>query len=264
MPLLRPLLGGSAAASTSSAPPPATVATTTSNPEPRLFCFAAMMPHGDELTLMRMLLERGESIFACDAYQVYSSEEVELSPGPPVRIAAQSVGSMHCEYGGPYHLALNTEIFVRIWNKVFADGRYRSNEWTAKVDPDAVFLPERLRENVKHSDPAASVYLNNCDQGLHGPIEVLARGGMETFRGGMSKCVQELQNERGESGEDVFLRHCLGLLHVDRVDDFKLLDETVCFYGDPVHRGCGSGKVSFHPFKHPEEYFKCLREAHGR
>jgi hypothetical protein len=210
---------------------------------------------------MRELLKGGQGIFKCDSYTVFSSDDVELSPGPPSRIGTENIGSVHCEYGGEFNLALNSDIFVRVWKKVFRDRVYDEHGWTVKVDPDAVFFPDRLLWQVRNSNSSDSIYLNNCDQGLHGPIEVISRGGMRTFEAGIDKCVDDLQHEFTWAGEDVFLRHCLGMLEVNRVDNWAILDEAVCFYGDPVGKGCYSGKVAFHPFKELDSYMNCVQQA---
>jgi len=237
-----------------------TITTTITIDPTSLYCFALMMPHGYEVSLMTKLLQQSAGIFACDRHSVFSSKVFELGSGHK-RVKTVNIGSVQCSYGGPYYLALNTEIFYRVWKKVFEDGIWRLSAWSVKVDPDAVFLAPRLREHVKHSEPDADVYLNNCDQGLHGPVEVIARGGMRRFDKGLARCRKELEEEWTWTGEDVFLRHCLGLLKVNRVDDFGLLSETHCFYENPPEDGCVSGKVSFHPFKDPESYFRCLRQA---
>jgi len=226
-----------------------------------LFCFALMMPSGDEVSLMRELLRKSQGIFLCDSYSVFSSEDVELSAGPPARVGTEIIGSVKCEYGGEFNLALNSEVFVRVWKKVFSDKLYVHHGWTVKLDPDAVFFPDRLLWQVKDSNSSDSCYLNNCDQGLHGPIEVISLGGMRVFADGIDTCVDELQHEFSLAGEDVFLRHCLGALKVNRVDNWAILDEEVCFYGDPVGRGCYSGKVAFHPFKDADSYFHCVDQA---
>jgi len=227
----------------------------------KLFCWALMMPHGYEVSLMRTLLGRSAGIFGCNAYDVFSSGDIELSPGPPLRIGTTDIGSVKCNYGGKWHLALNSPVFIKVWKKVFEMRTYLQADWTVKVDPDAVFIPERLREQMLYSDPDACVYFNNCDQGLHGPIEVLARGGMRKFGAGIRKCEKKLEHEFWEFGEDVFLRHCLGILKVYRVDNFRLLSEDRCMWEDPARTGCYSGKVAFHPFKSPEKYFVCLKQA---
>eukprot|EP00419_Tripos_fusus_P042398 CAMPEP_0172791352 /NCGR_PEP_ID=MMETSP1074-20121228/208427_1 /TAXON_ID=2916 /ORGANISM="Ceratium fusus, Strain PA161109" /LENGTH=617 /DNA_ID=CAMNT_0013628409 /DNA_START=48 /DNA_END=1901 /DNA_ORIENTATION=+ len=238
-----------------------TVSTMTSTNPHSLFCWALMMPHGYEVSLVRTLLNHGAGIFTCEDWTVFSDGHVELSPGPPVRIVTEDIGSVKCDYGGPWHLALNSKVFIKVWKKVFQGKRYLKAGWTVKVDPDCVFLPNRLRKMMVMSDPDANVYFNNCDQGLHGPIEILARGGMEVFKSGIDECVEHLSHEFDQYGEDVFLRHCLGQLNVSRVDNFHLLSEDRCMWENPVKTGCVSGKVAFHPFKKPDTYFKCLEQA---
>lgn len=249
---------------TTSRPTTVTTVSTVSSRSHSLFCWALMMPHGYEVSLVRTLLNHGAGIFTCEDWTVFSEGHVELSPGPPARIITEDVGSVKCDFGGPWHLAMNSKVFIKVWRKVFADKRYLKAGWTVKVDPDAVFLPARLRAMLVKSDPDANVYFNNCDQGLHGPIEILARGGMEVFRKGIDKCVKHLSHEFDQAGEDVFLRHCLGLLNVSRVDNFHLLSEDRCMWENPVKQGCVSGKVAFHPFKKPETYFHCLQQAKAK
>merc|ERR1712050_792410 len=55
-------------------------------------------------------------------------------------------GNLSVKYGGKWNTALNTDIFIGVWNAVSLLGRYQYHDWTVKVDPDAVFFPERLRE----------------------------------------------------------------------------------------------------------------------
>jgi len=120
-----------------------------------------------------------------------------------------------------------------------------------------------LRQEVRKYNGHEVSYLNNCDQGLHGPLEVISLGGMKAFRDGINTCTSDpkLTEEKSSGGEDVFLRHCMTLLNIAKVDNFGLLSEQACFWEDPVKNGCTSGKVSFHPFKKPELYFKCLDQA---
>jgi len=241
-----------------------TGATTTSavaGPNKTLYCWSLMMPWGDELALMKTLLSKPVGIFTCDQYSVFTDGDVTLSPGPPVRIGTTDVGSVHCNYGGRWHLALNSEVFIKVWKKIFDEQKFAKHDWTVKVDPDAVLIPERLKMQVADADGKASVYLNNCDQGLHGPIEVISQGGMKEFHAGIEHCKDKLEHEFWEWGEDVFLRHCLGLLKVNRVDNFKLLSEDRCMYENPPRDGCYSGKVAFHPFKTSDVYLKCLDQA---
>jgi hypothetical protein len=240
---------------------PTTITTSSTRDKTTLYCWALMLSTGYERDLMRSIASKGASIFACEAYQVFSDGEFELCSDP--KVEAKDVGDLHLTYGGPYNNALNSEIFDRTWRHVRDLGTWEDYSWTVKVDPDAVFLPMRLKQHLVKSDPMAKVYLNNCDQGLHGPIEVISLGGLQVFLPGLDDCKDALQKEWEWAGEDVWARHCWGMLKIDRVDDFKLLSEQVCFYEDPVHMGCVSGKVAFHPFKDEEAYFKCLEDTKG-
>jgi len=230
----------------------------------RLYCWALTQPKGEEIALVKILLRKGLSIFKCDEYEVFSDGDNTLSPGPPVRVGTTDVGNVHCDYGGVWHLALNSKVFIKVWDKIFEEKKYECCDWTVKVDPDAVFLPNRLRTMVTSKGAEASVYLNNCDQGLHGPIEIISRGGMKVFDAGVGECKDKLSYEFWQWGEDVFLRHCLGLLKVNRVDNFKLLSEDRCMYENPAKEGCYSGKVAFHPFKDPNNYMQCLEQASSK
>jgi len=246
-------------------PPPAEGASVTKvediGPRPSLFCFSLMLPWGNEVSLIRSQLEKGAGIFKCNKWAVFSNASVELTPGPPVALRAEVIpGSLKCGFGGEYNTALNSEIFFRVWQKVIADGIYLMYDWTAKLDPDAVFLPSRLRQHVSQRNPQDSIYLNNCDVGIHGPIEVIAHGGMKIFGQGLQRCRDTLEHEWMTYGEDVWLMKCLQELRVNRQDDYMLLREKACRpYEYPIP--CTSGAVSFHPLKSPQEYFGCLEQA---
>jgi len=228
---------------------------------PSLYCFSLMLPWGNELSLVRTQLEKGVGIFSCDDWSVVSNESVLLSPGPPAVIRTDVMpGTLKCKFGGEYNTALNSEIFFRVWSKVRAIGRYQRHDWTIKMDPDAVLLPGRMRQHVASKNPSASLYLNNCFEGLHGPIEVVSNGGMEVFANGMDHCAQSLKNEWMSYGEDVWLRRCFGLLAVARVDDYDVLREKACKpFKDPIP--CTYDAVAFHPLKTPSSYFACLSQA---
>jgi len=228
---------------------------------PSLYCFSLMMPFGYEVSLIRTQLAKGASIFSCNAWDVISNESVVLSPGPPSIIRTEVMpGNMVCKFGGPYDTALNSEIFWRVWVKVFELKRFVEYDWSVKMDPDAVWLPNRLLMHVVDREPASLVYLNNCDEGLHGPIEVISKGGMKAFDLGKQHCHDLLIKEWMTYGEDVWVRRCMGLLSVARIDDYMLLREKACKpFKDPMP--CDTQAVAFHPLKSPARYFACLDQA---
>mmetsp|Transcript_53381 Transcript_53381/g.103274 ORF Transcript_53381/g.103274 Transcript_53381/m.103274 type:complete len:623 (-) Transcript_53381:729-2597(-) len=226
----------------------------------KVYCFSLMLPHGDEEILMRAQLKQQVGIFSCDGYTVLSNETIELSPPPTAIETVVMPGSLKCGFGGEYNTALNSRIFVRVWHKIIYLRRFLEFEWTVKLDPDCVFLPWRLQAHVLSRNAGDILYLNNCDEGLHGPIEVIAQGGMKAFALGFDRCKDTLAPEVGDYGEDVWLRKCMGLLGVARKDDFRLLTEKACRpYKDPVP--CHSGAAAFHPLKTPSLYFTCLKQA---
>lgn len=230
------------------------------------------MSSGYELPLIKEQAAKGAGIFACEYFSVLSDAKVLLRGAQtnPSRgalggalepVTTDSIGDLHCAYGGPYNLALNSEIFVRAWGRVFEVGLYRLGSWTVKADVDAVFLPDRLRRLVAPVDPEARVFLNNCDTGLHGPVEVISLGAMKVFDANITDCVERLSSEFTWAGEDVFVRHCLGYIQTARIDAYTLLKEENCFNKNPRRDGCYTGEVSFHPLKDNAGWFQCLAQA---
>merc|ERR1712032_449137 len=102
---------------------------------------------------------------------------------------------------------------------------------------------------------STSLYLNNCEFQLHGPIEVLSRNAVATYIAGLHDC-EDIR--RQPFGEDKYLRKCLNRLGVRKEDQFTLLNEIACGQRPVV---CTSAHVSFHPFKDIESYFQCWSEA---
>jgi len=225
-----------------------------------LYCFVLVMAGSYEVALMENAVAKGTSVFQCDGYDVFSGEPLQLGEdvGSGRQVVATTVdGSLKVEKGGVYNTALNSAVFARLWGQVLAGGQAPKHDFTIKVDADAVFFAERVRRHLEGRSAEDSMYLNNCKDGLHGPLEIVSRKGMQDLGDGLDGCVESLKFEWDTYGEDVFLRHCLGLVGVSRVDDFGLLDET--FDGTPP--ACSSGAASFHPLKSLAAYNDCLARA---
>jgi len=247
----------SSTSSSSSSTSTAMLSTTTHMPS--LFCFSIMRCNSYEVSLLRTQLSKGLGIFGCDAYSVFSDERTWLTPGPPIRIDSTALGiSLQAEAGSKEHI-LNTEIFLKAWEHVKADGLYIQHDWIVKVDPDAVFFPQRLRDRLVSITPAgASVYLLNCrlSFGFFGAVEVMSRVALLSLYDGLERCKQVLPWH--SFGEDMFLQKCLDFLGVASRSEFSLLSDAYC--GEQPSP-CISGKVAFHPFKNVETYLKCTHEA---
>eukprot|EP00442_Polarella_glacialis_P053024 CAMPEP_0115104802 /NCGR_PEP_ID=MMETSP0227-20121206/35555_1 /TAXON_ID=89957 /ORGANISM="Polarella glacialis, Strain CCMP 1383" /LENGTH=570 /DNA_ID=CAMNT_0002501835 /DNA_START=198 /DNA_END=1910 /DNA_ORIENTATION=- len=100
-----------------------------------------------------------------------------------------------------------------------------------------------------------AMYLNNCQWGLHGPIEVFSRRAIATYIAGLPICADLLPHAWGE---DKFVDQCMMKLGLTRVDVFDLLSEIAC--GEQP-APCGQTDVTFHPFKNVEKWFACWNFA---
>lgn len=141
-----------------------------------LFCFT--MTRADEgnteLQLIRLQLAKRFGIFDCDQQIVFSDRETWLSAGPtllknhknPMLISTFAVeADLSDAKDDPRKAAwLNAGDFVKCWQQVVLDGRYRWNDYVVKVDPDTVFVPARLRDRLKEGFPNnnQAIYLKTC------------------------------------------------------------------------------------------------------
>mmetsp|Transcript_41753 Transcript_41753/g.104934 ORF Transcript_41753/g.104934 Transcript_41753/m.104934 type:complete len:598 (+) Transcript_41753:76-1869(+) len=228
-----------------------------------LYCFALMLPHSYEQGLLAMQFQHKVSLFLCDEYSVYSNMTITVSPGLRSGVINSN---LTCKKGGEFGTALNNPIFLEVWKKVATDGIYLHHDWTAKVDPDAVFIPQRLRGLLSaHQETHEGVYLNNCKFGLHGPLEVFSRNAVKAWEKGRHQCLSyfdDLCNGDCMWGEDMFIDQCLWkVLYVRRENNFRLLVEDHC---DPPEgwKDCRDAThVAFHPFKDQNGYMDCMQSA---
>mmetsp|Transcript_93441 Transcript_93441/g.273585 ORF Transcript_93441/g.273585 Transcript_93441/m.273585 type:complete len:780 (+) Transcript_93441:35-2374(+) len=230
-----------------------------------LFCFAVMVPWGNERDLLREAHTMNAGIFGCEDAAIYSSEAVEVAPGVKTIIARDS---LKCDYGGEFKTALNNDIFMDIWKKVVGDGAYARSDWTVKVDPDSVFFAHRLRQRLQSLQAQADkepMYINNCKLGMHGPFEVLSRKAVKSWYDGMDHCVayfRKLCSGDCLWGEDMFLDQCFQrVLHVKRVNIYNVLLEDHCFPPKGWDSCHNRESVAFHPFKSPGNFTACLERA---
>jgi len=220
-------------------------------------------PPNYETGLIRFQFSNQVGIFACDGHAVYSNQSLVVGNGTKTRVVDSN---LVCSVGGEFKTALNLHIFMTVWNKVIADGDFAGYDWTVKVDPDAVFYPERLRLAVfEYGSGKDKVYLNNCKFGLHGPIEVLSRGAVKAWGLGKGQCdahFHKLCSGDCFWGEDMFIDQCMSrVLKVRRDSDYSLLVEEHC---DPPKdwADCSDKKfVAYHPFKDVPTWRTCWSKA---
>lgn len=237
---------------------------------PKLFCISLMMPVGYEAGMLKDQHAKGVGIFQCNDYAVYSNKSITLTSGEKAVKTTVMNTSLAVEFGGEWHSALNTDVFIEFWAKVLEDKRTWKNEWIVKIDPDAVFFPSRLREMLRNrwpsGDPKKGVYLNNCHRGMHGPIEVVSKQALKIYQKNWTNCKNGTPYEHKQ--EDFYFRVCWELLGIERVDAYNLCFENLyaCDERSDTKDGrhpCFSRQVSFHPFKTSESYFECYNRGNA-
>lgn len=253
----------------------------TQEPTDKMLCVALFMPYSYEKDLLIAQHEEKAGIFQCDEHVLYSSQVIELVPGV---VSRRISSSMKAEPGGQYVTVLNLGIFLALYRQMIRDRDYLNADWIIKVDPDTVFFPHRLRPLLRSYNWGvgdAGIFLNNCPEGLHGPIEVLSVNAFLSFAHSLQDCYQGLNNvgcndacqkwNGGCSGqctsfwgEDIFLDQCLKrFTKTRRVFAKQLLQEEHC----PTNQrnGWASCKdtdvASFHPFKDPSKWMNCWKSG---
>jgi len=247
-----------------------TVTSTTTMAKDSLYCFALIQPTGYEPDLIKKVYQSRVGLFHCDGYAIYSNTALSLGPGLST-IVIEGL-DLKADYGGEFHTALNNDIFLAVWRKVIVDKAFENYAWSIKVDADCVIFPSRIKKHLAGHVANAEgsntgLYINNCQFGLHGPLEVLSRKAVEVWGTGMDRCVKHFNkvcNGFCGWGEDMFLDQCLWkVLGVKRDDDDELLVEDHCA-PPPDWASCKDGAhAAFHPFKSVDSWVACYQGAGG-
>lgn len=221
------------------APTPAPVPTPAPTPAPTpkvagagMFCFMAELPGSFEVELRKEAEARGTSIFACDVYKVYQS---------------YPVGFTNSGFSN------NIMPFKKIWEHIWDDGLYKTQDWTVKVDPDCVWSPQRLRQrlpsyNVKRGD---RYYIKNGfgAWGFLGPIEILTVAAVEK----LSEVAPEHCNYSPQGGEDGWLKVCC-----EQVAGFGPIRDHHLLMNNNDVGSCSDGSwVAYHHFKSKWSWSAC-------
>merc|ERR1712079_216628 len=227
---------------------------------PALFCFLVMRPDGYEPGLVRSQFERRAGIFACDDFSVFcDGGQVHLGDGPGGSISSDAHHVPELRDGkGSWGSWLNTLTFQNVWDELLRSSRYRAADWVLKADPDAVFLPPRLRGVLKDLTNGQGLYIRNCNQPNHiamqGSIEIFSRKAIETYGEQVQRCKGEL-NWHGW-GEDSYMQHCMEHLGMGGVQKFDLMSDVNC-----AQFPCtDTSRVSFHAFKTENGWWDCWRQ----
>jgi hypothetical protein len=234
---------------------------------PSLFCFSVMQAEGAERDLVQSQFDRGASIFSCNENAVISSQKISFgldSCGHDVWTWVNDLPSVPMgelgQAGVTTSSFLNTQTFLLAWDTLMNSGHVWNHDWIAKVDPDAVFYPSRLRDHVREHT-GQSVFILNCNWGgeskIFGAIEVFSVPAMRLYEAGTLTCKQLPWQGWGE---DMYMQECMAKLGATGIDDFVLVGDARCSDApcdDPE-------RVAFHPFKDTGTYWDCADQRSDR
>jgi hypothetical protein len=235
-----------------------------------------------QLELMRTQLFLGASIFGCEEYRVYGDVETWLSPKGINTIKVDDVeGNFHFDHRKKTGTWINSNMFIAAWKLIKAEGAWTKWDWTVKADIDAVFLPSRLRTYLSKVEVTQNgIYLETCKYvnfGFFGSLAVVSHDAARTYMASLDDCKASLNYLGKEKitgfqpwGEDLFQQRCMDLHKVDKVAAYDLNTDAACEAWRPEGQKknakwrpeCSTtSTAAMHPFKKPEEYFKCLKDT---
>jgi len=253
-------------------------------PATSLYCFSVYTKNTGstkksyEKELLALQFKKKASIFACNAYAVYSDVAVTVAPGLTTNKVEDVNGEFHFAKRKETGAWVNSGLFIQVWKAVSAAGTYGANDWVIKVDPDAVFKPQVLVDRIKLMPRTnAGVILQNCkgvEYGFFGSLEVFSKRAFETLVVNIDSCKAKLPwkvgikgGKYGPMGEDLFAEICMEKNGVDKIEAFDIVVDGACPMDRPKDQrknkkwkaNCGpTSAAAMHPFKKPADYSKCL------
>lgn len=237
------------------------------------FCFAVMRSWGHELEMMKKQYETRTGVFGCDDGVVMSDQEVILSKEGEPRQYTEVISHEVMEH--PAGVFDNHELFLDVWEKVRLNGRYKVADWTIKMDPDTLFIADRLRARIGGKSHAFlyPTFYANCraqdnvqywERGwfMYGALEIFSNKAVDVYFEGAERCRQHIRFYN-HAWEERYLTHCLEFLGVPLNSwlNLDLLSDPYCdkHLGEP---DCEGSAVAFHVLDTPEKYQQCYETAH--
>lgn len=232
-----------------------------------LYCFEVLMAENQvEVDLVREEYKQHAGIFACEEWGVFAdTSTARLSPDDqtPAVYASRVPGPV---LSGNWTMWQNASAMLHVWNTIRDNDRYQQHDFVVKVEPDAVFVAQRLRINLlwyqkhQHLSQNEGVYFRNCVnfKSMEGAIEVYSRPAIQQFFSEQQRCVDTIPNSYGMK-EDTFMAECMDVLKMQIKYDWNLLSDYKC--GDNPSTCDDKFKVVFHPFKDWGSYAECLRKT---
>jgi len=232
-----------------------------------------------ELDLLQQQYARKVSIFSCDYYDVFSDVAVPVGGGLSTIQVHDVADEFHKVKRKTRGTWVNTGMFKQVWKAMKGRKGLEVGDWVVKVDADAVFVPQRLKDLlVKQPVSWQGIYVENCkdvEYGFFGNLEVYSKHAFTLLLDNIDSCSQKIDwvtgTKWGPIGEDLFAQMCMDYQGVSKIEDFKLTTDGACpgtrkRYGQKENKHwqppCGQVTTpAMHPFKKPEQYFKCLDDT---
>jgi len=257
----------------------------------RLYCFAVYTKNtgnlskpNTELELLQFAKSKSGGVFACDVWEVYS-DTANVAIGDYTAIQVEDKNNEFYQVKRKETGCwVNWALFYQVWVKIAENGKWAQADWTVKVDPDAVFLPDRLRTylaNKVAGDSPHGLYLENCPNvqyGFFGHIEVISKTGAQVLTSYLDECHDAFAPcandgcdwKWGAWGEDVFIQRCMDHHYVDKVEAYDLATDGACKADRPAGekknskwypKDCsGLTTATAHPLKKPQAYKMCFEQ----
>jgi len=247
---------------------------------PSLFCWLVsqtvggkklnkMMGWMEEKLVWEMYL-RKIGLFACNDFAVFTDKRCIVSKMHPYgwpyvdddyepkdgEVLSWPLGATETAKNGDSSPS-NVWVFVAAWKALGSSGKLDKHQFVVKQDPDAVFIPWRIRW---HSDSWPSkagtvpFFVKNCPGfgSMQGPIEIFSIAMVKAFLPSIDTC------GGGSAGEDSKMEKCAQQFGQPFMDG-GALDDAYCSHGQP---NCNDGsKIAFHPFKSTESFGRCHEQT---
>lgn len=232
-----------------------------------MFCFAVSRP-GFEIDSMKNQLSKRTGVFACNDYAVIADHKESLGFGNPgCGEVFTWVNAVPAVPAGTYGVNgmttsswLNTNVFIMAWDTLMGSGKLWRHDWVVKVDPDAVFLADRLRRILTPYTGGPKFMLNCNFNGpkIFGALEVFSVPAIGAYKDRIGECKTGM-NWHGW-GEDMYMQECMKRLGVAAIEDFTLVGDDRCGYTPCTNKE----RVAFHAFKNMVAWNGCYEQATGR
>jgi len=271
-------------------------------PGTSLFCYSVAtlnlgpnLKSDKQMDLMMSQFKFKVGIFGCEGWEAFSDGDFCLD-----KSKNQCVTKMPDVEGEFADLTrmdkpdkyVNTPLFYQVWKALRDHGNYQYHDWTVKVDPQTVFLPERLRNFLTDKSTFKGVqteqgnYFENCpgvESGMFGNIEVTNLKAFSVFMTQLEDCKISLcwrstddckkDWKYGPWGEDKFMQACMDKNGVQKVLGFELTKSGTCPKSRPPEQKennkyvppcAGVTNPAVHPFRDSKSYFGCLSSITGK